>query len=313
MTRWQAVHLLPVHLFYRFLTLHGLNMLIFFIIFFEMAVLYFAGPVLLNSRLPAFRAGWLAFGLMVAGMLLANAMVLQGRADVLFTSYPPLQAHPLYYLGIILFAVGALIVTALFFATLVVARREGTYEGSIPLVSFGALTAAIIAVITLLHGAVIYIPTLLWSLGYMQATRRSTAWCGGASGARRNRSTSRGRDHVRARGVERAGQAPHVRGPCSLCSGARRARHVRERSSGHAIAPSSTWARREWELSDRRSPECATLRGRAGDRRDPTFVGAPRPAGPSPATACSAHCVLARCNSAGEQDQADVARREVRH
>jgi cytochrome c oxidase subunit 1 len=167
MTRWQAVHLLPADLFYRFLTLHGLNMLIFFIIFFEMAVLYFAGPVLLSCRLPAPRLGWLAFALMLLGMLVVNTMVLQGRADVLFTSYPPLQAHPLYYLGIILFAVGALIVTALFFATLVVARRERTYEGSIPLVSFGALTAAIIAVITLLHGAVIYIPTLLWSLGYM--------------------------------------------------------------------------------------------------------------------------------------------------
>jgi cytochrome c oxidase subunit 1 len=167
MTRWQAVHLLPADLFYRFLTLHGLNMLIFFIIFFEMAILYFAGPILLNCRLPAPRLGWLAFGLMVLGMLVVNTMVLQGRADVLFTSYPPLQAHPLYYLGIILFAVGALIVTALFFATLVVARRERTYEGSIPLVSFGALTAAIIAVITLLHGAAIYIPTFLWSLGYM--------------------------------------------------------------------------------------------------------------------------------------------------
>jgi cytochrome c oxidase subunit 1 len=167
MTRWQAVHLLPADLFYRFLTLHGLNMLIFFIIFFEMAVLYFAGPVLLNSRVPAPRVGWLAFGLMVLGMLVVNVMVLRGQADVLFTSYPPLQAHPLYYLGIILFAVGALIVTGLFFATLVVARRERTYEGSIPLVSFGALTAAIIAVITLLHGAAIYIPTFLWSLGLM--------------------------------------------------------------------------------------------------------------------------------------------------
>jgi cytochrome c oxidase subunit 1 len=167
MTRWQAVHLLPADLFYRFLTLHGLNMLIFFIIFFEMAVLYFAGPILLSCRLPAPRLGWLAFALMLLGMLVVNTIVLQGRADVLFTSYPPLQAHPLYYLGIILFAVGALIVTALFFATLVVARRERTYQGSIPLVSFGALTAAIIAVITLLHGAVIYIPTFLWSLGYM--------------------------------------------------------------------------------------------------------------------------------------------------
>jgi cytochrome c oxidase subunit 1 len=167
MTRWQAVHLLPADLFYRFLTLHGLNMLIFFIIFFEMAVLYFAGPVLLSCRLPAPTAGWLAFSLMVAGMLLVNATVLAGKADVLFTSYPPLQAHPLYYLGIILFAVGALVVTMLFFATLVVARRERTYVGSIPLVSFGALTAAIIAVITLLHGAAIYIPTFLWSLGLM--------------------------------------------------------------------------------------------------------------------------------------------------
>jgi len=167
MTRWQAVHLLPADLFYRFLTLHGLNMLIFFIIFFEMAVLYFAGPVLLSCRLPAPMSGWLAFALMVTGMLMVNATVLAGKADVLFTSYPPLQAHPLYYLGIILFAVGALIVTALFFATLVVARRERTYEGSIPLVSFGALTAAIIAVITLLHGAAIYIPTFLWSLGLM--------------------------------------------------------------------------------------------------------------------------------------------------
>jgi cytochrome c oxidase subunit I len=167
MTRWQAVHLLPAQLFYRFLTLHGLNMLIFFIIFFEMAVLYFAGPLLLNARLPMPSAGWGAFGLMVAGMVLVDTMVLRGQADVLFTSYPPLQAHPLYYLGIILFAVGALVVTGLFFATLVVARREQTYQGSIPLVSFGALTAAIIAVITLLHGAAIYVPTLLWSLGFM--------------------------------------------------------------------------------------------------------------------------------------------------
>jgi cytochrome c oxidase subunit 1 len=167
LTRWQAVHLLPADLFYRFLTLHGLNMLIFFIIFFEMAVLYFAGPVLLSSRLPGAKIGWASFGLMVVGMLMANAMVLRGQADVLFTSYPPLMAHPLYYLGIILFAVGALLVTALFFATLVVAKRERSYPGSIPLVSFGALTAAIIAVITLLHGAVIYIPTFFWSLGWM--------------------------------------------------------------------------------------------------------------------------------------------------
>lgn len=167
LTRWQTVHLLPVDLFYRFLTLHGINMLIFFIIFFEMAVLYFAGPILLNSRLPAPWLGWVAFGLMLIGAVMVNYTVMSGQADVLFTSYPPLKAASNYYLGIILFAVGAIIVTALFMASLVVAKREKTYQGSIPLVTFGALTANIIAIITLIHGAIIYIPTWLWSMDLM--------------------------------------------------------------------------------------------------------------------------------------------------
>jgi len=100
------------------------------------------------------------------GAVLVEVMVFTGKADVLFTSYVPLQADPLYYLGIILFAVGALIVVGLFFAALVVAKREKTYEGSIPLVSFGALTAAIIAAITLIHGAIVYIPTFTWAMGW---------------------------------------------------------------------------------------------------------------------------------------------------
>jgi cytochrome c oxidase subunit 1 len=168
LTRWQAVHLLPADWFYRILTIHGMSMLIFFIIFFEMAILYFASAVVLNSRVATPRLAWVAFGLMVLGALLVEATMWAGKADVLFTSYIPLQAVSWYYLGVILFAVGALVVTIIFFATLVVAKRERTYQGSVPLVTFGAITAAIISVITLGHGAAIYIPTYLWSLGLMQ-------------------------------------------------------------------------------------------------------------------------------------------------
>jgi len=167
LTRWQAIHLLDAIWFYRILTVHGMNMLIFFIIFFEMAVLLFAGPVLLNCRMPAVKTAWAGFVTMVVGMLLVQWTMWTGRADVLFTSYVPLQAHPHFYLGVILFAVGTLVTTGIFFGTLVIAKRERTYEGSVPLVTFGALTAAIIAVITLLHGAAIYIPTWLWSMGLM--------------------------------------------------------------------------------------------------------------------------------------------------
>ncbi|HVN40120.1 MAG TPA: cbb3-type cytochrome c oxidase subunit I [Myxococcota bacterium] len=168
LTRWQAVHLLDAVWFYRILTVHGMNMLIFFILFFEMAVLYFASAALLSTRLPVPSLGWVAFALMTGGALLVEWMMWSGQADVLFTSYVPLRAEPPFYLGVILFAVGALLVVGHFFATLVVAKREKAYEGSLPLVTFGALTAAIIAAATLLHGALVYIPTFLWSLGLIR-------------------------------------------------------------------------------------------------------------------------------------------------
>ena len=165
LTRWQAVHLLPAVWYYRLLGVHGMNMLIFFIIYFEMAVLWFTSTVLLDCRPAAPRFGWVNFGLMVTGTLMVEWAQWSGRADVLYTSYPPLKAHPIFYLGVIFFAVGALLVTFQFFATLVIAKREKTYEGSLPLVVYGAATAAIIAVITLVHGAAVYIPTFLWSVG----------------------------------------------------------------------------------------------------------------------------------------------------
>ena len=165
LTRWPEVHLLPADFFYLALTAHGLDVLLVWIIFFEMAVLYFASAVLLGSRLAAPKWAWAGFALMLVGALITNVVVLQGGSSVMFTSYVPLKAEPGFYLGIILFAVGALVGCFVFFATLVVARQERTYEGSIPLVTFGAMTAAIIAVFTIASGAIILIPTLLWSLG----------------------------------------------------------------------------------------------------------------------------------------------------
>jgi cytochrome c oxidase subunit 1 len=164
LTRWQAVHLLQADDFYMVLTLHGLNVLIFWLIFFEIAVLYFCSSTLLSCRLAAPRFAWAGFALMLIGALLNNIIVLQGSSSVMMTSYAPMEAHPLFYLSLILFAVGALIGCFVFFGTLVVAKDEKTYEGSVSLVTFGAITAAIIAVFTIVSGAIILIPTLLWSL-----------------------------------------------------------------------------------------------------------------------------------------------------
>ncbi len=166
LTRWQTVHLLPVDWFYRILTFHGLNMLIFWILFFEVAILYFACTTPLNARLYSKKVAWLSFGLMIVGALMTDYIILKGQADVMMTSYLPLLAHPVFYLGIILMAVGTLIGVFNFFATLYVAKRDKAYTGSMPIVTFGALAAAIIAVVTLLHGAVVMIPTFTYSMGW---------------------------------------------------------------------------------------------------------------------------------------------------
>jgi cytochrome c oxidase subunit 1 len=167
LTRWPAVHLLPADRFYQILTLHGVNMLIFWIITFEMAILYFCSSTLLKCRLATPKIAWLGFLLMLAGIIINNLAVLNGDASVMMTSYVPMPANPNFYLGLILFAVGALLGCFVFLGTLVIAKEEKTYEGSIPLVTFGALTACIIAVFTIASGAIILIPTYLWSLGYI--------------------------------------------------------------------------------------------------------------------------------------------------
>ncbi|MGI9464427.1 MAG: cbb3-type cytochrome c oxidase subunit I [Aestuariivirgaceae bacterium] len=167
LTRWPAVHLLSADFFYLALTAHGLDVLLVWVIFFEIAVLYFASAVLLNCRLATPRIAWVAFALMVIGALLTNVTVLQGEASIMFTSYVPMKAPPNFYLGLIMFAVGALLGCFIFLGTLVIAKEEQTYEGSIPLVTFGALTACIIAIFTIASGAIILIPTWLWSLGYI--------------------------------------------------------------------------------------------------------------------------------------------------
>jgi len=168
LTRMPSVHWLEADTFYQVLTAHGIDMLIFWIIFFEVAVLYFCSSTLLRCRLATPKVAWLAFALMLIGGIMNNVAVLQGGSSVMMTSYVPMMAAPSFYLGLILFAVGALIACFVFLGTLVIAKRDKTYQGSVPLVTFGAIVACIIAVFTITSGAIILIPTFLMSVGLVK-------------------------------------------------------------------------------------------------------------------------------------------------
>lgn len=165
LTRWDAVHLLnDAEWFYRLVGAHGTAMLILWIIFFEVAGLYFGGVVLLSTRMVGPKIGWGAFALMLVGSLGMMITMLTGRATVMFTAYPPLEASQWFYLSYILFAVGALVAVILFIVNVVAARLRGDVR-SLPLFTMAMLAAAIIATWSLVSGSIAIIPLWLKSIG----------------------------------------------------------------------------------------------------------------------------------------------------
>src|SRR3972149_9587431 len=120
-----------------------MNMLVFWMVFFVVGGLYFGACGLLNARLVGARLAWVAYALMLLGAVMVNlVIVLSGQtilgykvyeSGVMFSAYPPLQADPLFYLGYILFAVGAVLACCLFLATLVMAKYEKRDGGPLAL------------------------------------------------------------------------------------------------------------------------------------------------------------------------------------
>src|SRR6476660_5561651 len=92
--------------YFQGLTLHGVVNAIVFTTFFAVAFGYAVIRYYLRRPLNM-KVAWLSFGLMVVGTLLAAAAILSGKATVLYTFYPPLRAHPVFYIGLTLTVVGS--------------------------------------------------------------------------------------------------------------------------------------------------------------------------------------------------------------
>lgn len=163
--RLESVTFISDDMWYRLLAAHGTTALLYWLLFFEVAGLYWGSTVLLNAPMRVPRLAWGVFGMMLLGVGISEYAMLFDRVPVMFTAYPPLEASWYYYAGVLLVAVGVLAAVGIFFANVVMARREGYYSGSLPLVTFGFATAAIIAVYALGTGAVAYGALLLKSLG----------------------------------------------------------------------------------------------------------------------------------------------------
>jgi cytochrome c oxidase subunit 1 len=170
LTRWEVIGLATPPAFYKWLSIHAWNLLIFWMVFMEVAILYIGGPLVLGRPLPLPKLAGIGYAMMLGAALLINHAIATTEAPdnaPLLTSYVPLPSPPLFYLGAVLFIVGVIIAALPFFVTIWQEKQEFPNR-TLPLVTFGAFITAIIALEALLGGLITYVPTLLWRIGLIE-------------------------------------------------------------------------------------------------------------------------------------------------
>ena len=170
LTRWELVGLLSPSDFYKYLSVHAWYLLIFWMVFLEIAILYVGGPFVLGRKLPLKWLSKAAYGIMVVGVVLITFGIwTQAPPDQapLLTSYVPLPSPPAFYVGVVLFLLGALVAALPFLAVIWQEKRQNPGK-TLPLVAFGAFATSIIAAEAIVGGLITFVPTAFWRLGFIE-------------------------------------------------------------------------------------------------------------------------------------------------
>jgi len=154
-------------LYYLSVTAHGVLMALVFTTFFIMGLGYLLVREALG-RLSGVRAAWIGFGVAVVGTVITTATILTGNASVLYTFYPPLQAHPAFYIGATLLVVGSWVWGGVMIASYRSWRRDHP-DNPVPLAVHGILATVVIWFLATFGLAVEVVGMLIpWSLGLVE-------------------------------------------------------------------------------------------------------------------------------------------------
>lgn len=153
--------------YYQGLTLHGvLNALVwttFFITGFATLTITYG----LRRPLASPVLNWVGFIVQTLGLLITAVPILLNQASVLFTFYPPLQAHWSFYVGLVLVVVGSWVQGWGFLYTNYRWRKDNPGVRT-PLMAFGTSINTVLWQIATLGVASLILTQLLpWSLGLL--------------------------------------------------------------------------------------------------------------------------------------------------
>lgn len=158
---------LPVRsekLYYILVTAHGVLMGLVFTTFFIMGLGYLIARRTLG-KLAWEGFAWICFHIGWVGTAMAAVAILSGSSTVLYTFYPPLQAHWSFYLGATLLVVASWGFCAVLIRSYLEWRREHPSD-SVPLPFHGMMVTVIIWILATSGLAVEVVGMLLpWSLG----------------------------------------------------------------------------------------------------------------------------------------------------
>jgi len=152
-------------MYYISVTAHGVLMALVFTTFFIMGLGYVVATKALGRDLPWLRLGWASFWVAAAGAASAATIILLGKASVLYTFYPPLKAHPAFYIGATLLVVGSWLWCAVMIRAHLGWRKDNP-GALIPLAMHGMMATVIIWCLATVGVASEMIFQLIpWSLG----------------------------------------------------------------------------------------------------------------------------------------------------
>ena len=153
-------------MYYLSVTAHGVLMALVFTTFFIMAFGYVVVTRTLDQEPTGLKLGWVGFWTALAGTAAAAAAILTGKATVLYTFYPPLQAHPAFYIGLTLVVVGSWcwgVVMLLSYRS----WRQTRPDRPAPLAMHGMIATVVVWFIATIGVAVeVLVQLIPWSLGW---------------------------------------------------------------------------------------------------------------------------------------------------
>jgi cytochrome c oxidase subunit 1 len=152
-------------LYFASVSTHGVLMAFVLTTFLVMGFGYYTATTSLRQPLWNRPLAWFGFWLAIIGVLAAAIPLLTGQASVLYTFYPPLRAHPAFYIGAALLVVGSWVWCLEMIMMTLVWKRAHPGE-AVPLAMFGTTANAVMWLWTSIGvAAEVLFQLIPWSLG----------------------------------------------------------------------------------------------------------------------------------------------------